>query len=249
VQFKEADDVRPSIEALEGLLRRFDLNPNQRERIVQELKNIQAGAKAERQAAREIELHFGRSPHWATLHDLRFEIGGYPAQIDHLLINRLAEIWVCESKHFNEGAVINEHGEWRRSWQGTLGGMPSPLEQAHRQALLLSRVFEEGVIPAPRRLGVVRWKPHIRSLVLVSDNAWIERPQIKASWLNEVIKSEHLRTSLYDAYDQMSSIRMVGLIGTGALATLGRQLANLHKPLVRDWAAQFGLRGGNEPAS
>jgi hypothetical protein len=247
VQFKEADDIRRTIAILEGLLRRRDLYPDRRERITQELKNIQAGSRAEREAAHEIELHFGSSPHWATLHDLRFEVGGYVAQIDHILINRLAEIWVCESKHFSEGAVINERGEWLRSWQGSLGGMPSPVEQAHRQALLLSRIFDERRVPAPRRLGIVRWRPHIRSLVLVSNNAWIDRPHINASWLAEVIKAEHLRTSLYDAYDQMSPLRMVGLIGTGALANLGRQLAELHTPLERDWEAYFGLKGGNVP--
>jgi Nuclease-related domain len=241
VQIKAADDTRPTIDGLESLLRRNDLDPSRRERILQELKNVRAGSRTERDAAHEIELHFGDSPHWVTIHDLRFEVGAYSAQIDHILINRLAQVWVCESKHFAEGAVINEHGEWRQSWQGGLGGMKSPVEQAHRQVLLLSRVFDGGLVASPRRLGLIRAKPAIKSLVLVSDNAWIDRPKIKAPWLDEVIKSEHLRTELYDDFDRGSFFQAFRLISKGALRTLGEQLAALHRPSTTDPAAKFGL--------
>lgn len=70
---------------------------------------------------------FGRSEHWATIHDLRIELEGLVAQFDHLLINRVGEIWVCESKALAEGVSVNEHGEWSRWWNGRETGMPSPV--------------------------------------------------------------------------------------------------------------------------
>ena len=88
-------------------------------------RRIRAGQKVEQDAACEIELYFGRSPTWMTIHDLRIEVDGHVAQIDHLLINRLAEIWVCESKHFAEGVSVNEHGEWHRWWHGRARASPS----------------------------------------------------------------------------------------------------------------------------
>ncbi len=61
-------------------------------------------------AAYEIDFHHKASRNWAVIHDLRLEYRGRVAQIDHLLINRWLEFWVCESKHFSEGVAINEQG-------------------------------------------------------------------------------------------------------------------------------------------
>ena len=36
-------------------------------------------------------------------------MGGRVAQIDHLVIYRLPDTWVLESKHFAEGVSINDH--------------------------------------------------------------------------------------------------------------------------------------------
>ena len=66
----------------------------------------------ERDAAYEIEFHLGPNPNRMTIHDLRLEVDGRVAQIDHLIITRLVNFWVCESKHFAEGVAINDYGEW-----------------------------------------------------------------------------------------------------------------------------------------
>lgn len=100
---KAADGRQPDILALERLLDRADVPDATRRRIEAEIRQIQAGERAERDAAYHIELYLGTSENWATIHDLRFEVGGLAAQIDHLVINRMAEVWVCESKSFAEG--------------------------------------------------------------------------------------------------------------------------------------------------
>src|SRR5437879_5273844 len=115
---KAADSRTSDVSTLERLLSREDVRGDTRKRIEAEIRQVVSGQKAERDAAYQIEFYFGHSEHWATIHDLRFEVDGLAAQIDHLIINRLAEIWVCESKSFAEGVTINEHGEWSRRWHG-----------------------------------------------------------------------------------------------------------------------------------
>ena len=79
-----------------------------RARIDKEIRTIRAGAKGEAEAAYEIDFHFGASRNWAVIHDLRLQHQGMVAQIDHVLIGRAMDFWVCESKHFSEGVSINE---------------------------------------------------------------------------------------------------------------------------------------------
>src|SRR4051795_1833815 len=179
MQIKAADGRQGDLLSLERWRDGSNVPPATRKRIEVEIRNISAGVRAERDAAYQIEFYFGRSENWATIHDLRIEVDGLAAQIDHLIINRLAEIWVCESKSFAEGVSINEHGEWSRWWHGRPEGMASPIEQNRRHIALLERAFEDKLAPLPRRLGLVSMKPRLRSLVLVSNEARISRPRQK----------------------------------------------------------------------
>lgn len=105
---KEADDKKSQIATLEALGARRDASPEVRKRIEQEIRNIRSGIKGEEEAAYEINFHFGATKNYAVIHDLRIEVEGRVAQIDHLLIGRFLDIWVCETKSFCEGIAINE---------------------------------------------------------------------------------------------------------------------------------------------
>jgi hypothetical protein len=241
MQVKPAEGRQPDIIALERLLDRPDLPAATRKRIEAEIRNIRSGEKGEHDAAYEIEFWFGRSPNWASIHDLRIEVGGLTAQMDHLLINRLAEIWVLESKSFAEGVSVNDHGEWMRWWNGRPEGMPSPIEQNRRHVHLLGRAFDDGLVKAPRRLGLVPMKPRIRSLVLVSNGARIGRPKRKVEGLDQVLKAEQLKTRLLDEFDGAPAPRLAGVIGKEGLEAFARGVAALHRPSTTDWEARFGL--------
>lgn len=95
-----------------------------------------------------------RQPRRVAARDLRLEIGGRVAQIDHLIIDRFLTIWVCESKHFTEGVAVNDHGEWSRFWRGRSTGMPSHTEQNRKHIEVLRDVFDGGLVALPRRLGI-----------------------------------------------------------------------------------------------
>jgi len=84
VQIKGADGREADLVALRGLLERPDINAATRQRVEREIRIVNAGVAGEREAAYEIEFHYGTLAKRATIHDLRLEVGGRVAQIDHL---------------------------------------------------------------------------------------------------------------------------------------------------------------------
>jgi len=238
---KSADDKTADLEALQALSRRPDATPDQRKRIEQEIRSIQSGIRGEQEAAYEIEFHYGNGRNWASIHDLRLECDGRVAQIDHLLINRVLECYVCESKRFAEGVAINEQGEFTAFYNGRAYGVPSPLEQNRRHIAVLESVFKTGQVPLPRRLGLTI-KPTMLSLVLVSKNARISRPKRKIDGLDAVIKNDQLNARISKDIDSNNNpIGLAKLIGQDTLEEFARALANEHRPIRIDWAARFGL--------
>lgn len=238
---KEADDKKPAIQTLQALLSRPDCGTDTRKRIEQEIRNIQAGIRGEEEAAYEMRVHWGESKNWMVIHDLRIEVSGLVAQIDHLLINRFMEIWVCESKHFSEGIAINEHGEFAAFFGSKPYGVPSPIEQNAKHILILRKLFDTGTVKLPTRLGFTI-KPDLKSLVLVSKGARISRPKAKIDGLEAIIKNDQVFKYIDKSIDQNSNpLLMAKIIGQDTLEALAREIARLHKPIAFDWTAKFGL--------
>lgn len=246
MQIKAADDPSAEIAALEQVAAALPVGSTTRKSAEQALASRRAGIRGEKEAAYEIEFYFGRSKNFATIHDLRIEVGELTAQIDHLILNRLGEIWVCETKHFAEGVSVNEHGEWVRYWKGRSTGIPSPIEQNRRHIFLLQRAFDDGLAPLPRRFGVAPMKPDFRSLVIVSNNARIGRPRRghEVDGLDQVIKAEQLKSRVLNAIDRSSPARILRAMGTDGLEAFAHSLAGLHRPAGHaDWQAQLGIEG------
>lgn len=171
---KSADDKSPQIAALEFLLTQ-PLGPLVK-KVEEELRILRAGIKVEQDAAYLIDFDFKDSLNSVVLHDLRFEINGRVAQIDHLLIHRTLNVFVLETKAFHAGLIITEQGEFLRwnDWKKTFEGMASPLAQNERHITVLKSVFEQ--IEMPTRLGI-RLSPTFHSIILVEPSARIDRPK------------------------------------------------------------------------
>jgi hypothetical protein len=249
VLIKSADDKQHDLDALTTLLMRTDLYASTRQRIEQEIRNIRAGLAGEREAAYEIDFHYGDSDKLMVIHDIRIEVDGRVAQIDHLLLDRLLEIWVFESKHFAEGVGVNEQGEWVAFWNGKSHGIASPVEQNRKHMVVLNEAFDKDLVKLPRRLGV-KLKPRLRSFILVSSRARISRPRSRAAaarvdGLDTVVKVDQIATTIERQIDQTSALGTLGsitrLVSMGTLEDIGRQLVALHRPSQVDWAARFGL--------
>lgn len=248
VLIKKQDDIQPTIDALRSLLMRPGLDARTRRRIEDEIRTTSAGRSGEEDAAYQIDFWM-RSENIAVIHDLRIEHRERVAQIDHLLINRFMEVLVCESKSFKEGVAINKEGEWTRYRNGRPQGMASPIAQNEQHIAVLNDLFEDGMVPLPKRLGIPI-RPEFKNVVLVSNGARISRPQIRAGQqirgLDSVLKVEQLREHYERSIDERHAGQVIGaiamrLIGADTLARVAKDLAALHSPNPFDWSARFGL--------
>jgi hypothetical protein len=242
---KVADDKQPDIDALELLLKRPDVAAATKATIDREIKNVRAGLRGERDAAYEIDFHYARHPNRAVIHDLRLEVEGRVAQIDHLIIDRYLTIWVCESKHFAEGVGVNDHGEWVRFYGGRPDGIPSPIDQNRRHIAVLQDVFDGKLVNPKKRFGLTI-RPRFKSVILVSNNARISRPRTKAGaaaveGLDSVIKVEKLVSMILKDNDARPMTIIGRVVSTDTIVRFGNDLAALHRPLTVDWTARFGL--------
>ncbi len=234
---KTADARDDDIKALEGLRALPQLNSETRAQIDLEIRLILAGLKGEREASYEIDFHSGVNPNRVVIHDLRLEHQGRVAQIDHLVINRLLQVFVIETKHFSEGLSINEQGEFTAWRNGKPVGIPSPLSQNHRHSQLLEEVL--ATLKLPTRFGIAL-RPAVEPLILISSRSRITRP--KAFDTSRVIKADQFDQWLRQFIDDVSLLNVARMVSVETLEDFGRQLISLHKPLVRDWAARFGIK-------
>jgi len=239
---KAADDKSGDIEQLEALLGRPSIGVDEKKRIEQELRAVRSGLKGEREAAYEIDFYYAPSKNYAVIHDLRLEHNGRVAQIDHPVIGRFLDIWVCESKRFAEGIAVNEHGEFAAFYGGRAVGVPSPLEQNQKHCAVLQALFIDRVIEAPKRLGI-GLPVTLHSLVLVSKNARISRPAAAVKGLEQILKVDQFKSFLDEYLNKDNNpLTIAKVIGSDTLEQFARSIAALHKPASFDWAAKFGLQ-------
>jgi hypothetical protein len=235
---KTADDKSEDIDELEALLGRSDVNGRQRRAVENELRAIRLGAKAEADAAYQLDFDLGDNKHWAVIHDLRIDLDGRVAQIDHLVISRLLEVFVCESKSYAGGVKVNERGEWSTYRDRHTIGIPSPVEQNRRHIQVLEEVVKRRYVKLPRRIVTI--KPSFKNVVLVSPDGLITRPRKRIPELDSVVKVDQFRTFLLDR--DIPDRRILKFLRSGELEVFGRQLVALHRPASVDWAARFGIR-------
>jgi hypothetical protein len=233
---KETDPKAGQLAELEALMAAPGVPPEKKLQIERELKILRAGIKGERESAYDIDFYSGASKNRVVIHDLRLELNGRVAQIDHLVLNRLLEVYVLETKHFTEGVSINDQGEFSIWFGGKPRGIPSPLEQNDRHIAVLSEVFK--TLKMPTRLGI-RLQPSFESLVLVSKNARISRPERFDT--GRVLKSDQFERWIEKNIDSGSPLMMAKLVGIETLTEIAEQLVALHRPLVPNYKAKFGI--------
>lgn len=244
---KQSDNREYDLNELNRLLNLPHISTDTKRKIQQEIIKIQFGLKSEKEAAYNIDFYYGDSKRWMIIHDLRLEYKGQVAQIDHLILNRFMEIYVCESKHFSEGIAINEHGEFSAYYQGKAYGISSPIEQNNRHIEVLNKIFKAEKVDLPVRLGV-SMKPKLLSLILVGNNAMIRRPKNgkNVDDLDRIIKNEQvfkrINKDIDEDYNPLSLVSsMAKVISVETLREFAENLAALHTPIQTDWQARFGI--------
>ncbi len=239
---KTIDSKQDEINELSSLMQE-KITPAQRFQIERELKAIRTGVLGEKDAAYYINFYFGESKNWAVIHDLRIEYEGQVAQIDHILIGRMFDIYVLESKNYSYKVTISPEGEWKVNSGGEYFGVPSPIEQNKRHIHLLERFFKAKEI-LPTRMGIPI-SPRLKSFILISPKAIISRPPEKKLDTSMVIKADILRTKIDEQVEKigvaaaLASISKVSSPST--LEEAARRLLRYHRPHKTDWRTRFGL--------
>ncbi|RRD55776.1 NERD domain-containing protein [Comamonadaceae bacterium OH2545_COT-014] len=229
---KEADDKSRRLKLLEDLQQSPWLDARQKDWLHDELWRLRTGIQGEKDAAYYINADYGHSPHWAVLHDLRIEVDGEVAQIDHLLLSRTL-IFLLETKSFNGNLSINAHGEFTVTYPASRKslGIASPLEQSRRHEKVLRKLLDR--LDIRSRTGSPMEMHHV---VLLHPRVIIQRPSSKAFDTRNIIKADNLR-AWYDQFVEQE----IGFIKTFTT------LANIRsQDTVRAWAEK--LKRQHRPA-
>lgn len=233
--YKDTDNKDAVLAILEKMLALA--GPDKKALIERELRIMRAGVKGERESAYLIDFHLKDSTRTAVVHDLRLVLDdGRVAQIDHLLIHRTRRIYILETKHFAHGVKITEEGEFLRwnDWKKTYEGMPSPLAQNERHALVLRKVLESlGLGESP-----------IETLVLVAPEARIDRPRKFDT--SQVVKADQFMERLHKSLEGAPVLTALsGLLKntvSDSIGDIAKKLVALHRPSTSDYMARFGVQ-------
>jgi len=103
---KAPDDKQARLAELDRLAKVAP--PSRKRQVAEESRILRAGIKGEQESAYFLDFHFKSSRNTAIIHDLRLELNGRVAQIDHLLLHRTLNTFVLETKYFQSGLKITE---------------------------------------------------------------------------------------------------------------------------------------------
>lgn len=240
---KEADDKASAIATLEALLARG--SAEQQKNIKRELGMLHAGIKGEKESAYFLGFHFKNAKNSVLIHDLRLEHNGRVAQIDHLLLTRTLDFWILETKHFSSGLKIDERDQFLRwnQWRKCYEGMPSPVEQAERQGIVLRDLISS--LEWPTRAGL-RLMPTIKARVLISPNARLDLPKRPGKAAEATLKADVFMTHLKADVDKegvLATLAMAAkIVAPETVVEMAHTLIACHRPHAVDYAAKFGMQ-------
>jgi Nuclease-related domain len=241
---KRKDNRELDVYELERLLS-LPLTANQKFLIERELKILRSGVKGEKDSAYFLDFSFKTANNHVVIHDLRLEHQGLTAQIDHLLIDRLLDFYILESKNFSYGIKITDIGEFM-VWTGKrYQGIASPIEQNKRHIELLKKIIKANEI-MPKRLGVTL-SPLFKNYVLISPASRIDRPSNSKFDTSSVIKAD-IFSSEYEKEIPTAKalISVAKIVSTESIIEIGKKIIKLHKPGKINYAAKFGIKENSE---
>lgn len=229
---KSADDKSKRITLLEALLEAPQLETDQKSWLLGQLKAIRYGVQGERDAAHYIDNHFSASANHAVIHDLRIDVDGEVAQIDHLVISRGFIFYLLETKNFNGNLEINDFGEFSVRYGAARSfGIPSPLEQSKRHENVLVKLLDRLEI-----FGRVSRKPDFKHVVLIHPKGAIQRPDAKRFDTANVIKADQFASWRDKHIDKEMSVAQVfgsllNMRSTDALRESAEKILRQHRPV------------------
>lgn len=241
---KKMDDKQSDIDELRKLSKLDGLSSYQKSSIEKEILITTSGIRGENQAAYELDFQFKDDDRYILIHDLRIEIRGKVAQIDHLLITQNLVFFVFETKNFSSGLKITELGEFLRwdDYSKKFFGMPSPLAQNTRHIDVLKILLRDSDI-LPKRLGL-KIKTHLVSFVLVPNGSRVDRP--KNFDTSTVIKCEVIAETISDYISSRMPVasyfsQLGSRVSMDRLKDIGNRLTSHHRPIKVNYRSKFRI--------
>ncbi|MGB3797370.1 MAG: nuclease-related domain-containing protein [Alteraurantiacibacter sp.] len=233
---KQSDERHGDLAELTQLANRC--NAAQKRRLDSEFKKLTAGNQGERDAAHVMNRTFGEASRIGLLHNLRIGVRSEFAQIDHLVIHSLqGRIWLCETKNYGGRLQCNEHGEWTVWYGKKPQSVPSPIQQARLQAIVLRRWLEENGYAYLKVLPLVLIAPTASvDRSKVPDDATIVKWDQFGDWWERQANDLNALSALRMAASALREKR-----DKAWLSKLGEKLCGAHTPIVFDWKARLGL--------
>jgi Nuclease-related domain len=239
---KNPDSKEDTIATLEKLISIADRNT--KIRIEQELRNINAGIYAEKQAAFQMNSYLRDSKTTAVIHDLRIDLNdGHVAQIDHLLIHRNFRFYVLETKNFHAGFKITDDGSFLpwNNYRKCYTSMASPIEQNNRHIHILKKLLKSFEYPDPYVFSFILYPPEAK--IIRSPN-FDSKNVISYDKLISAVEANIQKDSIFTHLNGLMS-----KIATGSLEEISAKIISAHRPIEINYAAKFGLQNANTQPS
>jgi hypothetical protein len=232
---KSKDDTAPLLLQLDDLLE-LPISEIQRKEIIREKKTIESGARAERDAAFEIDFRLKDHADWAIIHDLRLDHKGRVAQIDHLLLHPTNwEFYVVETKGIRTKVKV-ENGQWCFLHGNYWRGMKNPVEQNARHIQVLKEILRDYSL-LPKTLGIPVSGRFI-NVVMVPPDCLIQQKD-ELIW---VVHMDEFVTRVRHDFNIGGILRNIVHNHSGEHARqVGEKLISLHRPFEIDYRARFGI--------
>ncbi|HEY3854284.1 MAG TPA: nuclease-related domain-containing protein [Verrucomicrobiae bacterium] len=239
---KSKDDIAPQMAELEDLLQ-APLPSHTRAKVLREKNMVRAGAKAEKEAAYQIDFALKEHKNWVVIHDLRLEHNGRVAQIDHLLFVPTWDFYVVETKSIQTVLSV-EPGQWsfvqKEHWQG----MQNPIEQNARHIEVLRELIKEREW-LPRTMGIPVI-PRFVNVVLVPSECLIKK-QEEFTWVLHM--DEFVTKARKDIHLGSLALNFIHNHTGEAAQALGFKLVENHRPGKIDYRKKFGIQDVDQKRS
>lgn len=233
---KEIDKQKE--EDIKLLKEKLNLSKNEKQKylIKQEISKLETGLIGEKETAYFIDFKLKDSENYVILHDLRLEIDGLTAQIDHLLINKAIGIILVETKNTKAEVTINDDGTMLYKYPNNKTyNQANPLEQSKRHELVVEKI-----------LGKYNMKSNITSYVVFLPNVIIKNKTLPKNFL----RSDTFYDSIYTEFAHSpkkvltaaAKLFINKIPSTKEIRNIGNILVAEHKPISIDYDAKYKIK-------
>lgn len=233
-------DKEQDIDLLNTMLNEGNIPAKTQQKIKNQIANIILGNKAEKNAAYMLSKLVEKKDKYFLINDLRLDIDGSIAQIDHLTINRFGYVYLFETKNFSTGIKVDCEGvfwRWNSSSKSYIE-IPSPIEQSKRHEITLQKVLDAVgfTVTGFEHFIVVDYKAKLLKPDKGFDN--VCRPDM----VEKAITKSADNTGMFQALKEMALlIKNTMPLSYGACQICAEELSQMHQPIQFNYRKYFNV--------